>query len=203
MIFGRKTYAILFLLMALLIPLFFISGIFDVYEGAKSMGTGMTGSDLGGVGMKAAISGTADNAQKQKAELIKKTEAELAEAQKQLDELIATEKSLTTIESFVEGAAVKPPAKGKPPAPAPAPAKAKPPAPAPAPASAKAKSAALAPAPAKPTASAPAPASAKPTASAPAPASAKEAKLKTVLTAKIEAEKKVNSKKKVLDALRK
>ena len=184
MIFGRKTYAILFLLMALLIALFFSSGIFDVYEGARPMGTGMTGGDDGGVGLKGAKVAAASNAQKQKAELIKKTEAELAEAQKQLDELIATEKSLTTIESFVEGAAAKPTAKGKPPAPAPASAKAKPPAAAPA--SAKAKSSALAPAPAKPPAPAPAP-----------------AKLKTVKAAIIEREKTVNSKKKVLDALRK
>ena len=47
--------------------------------------------------MKGAISGTASKAQKQRAELKKKTEAELAEAQKQLDELIANEKSLTQL----------------------------------------------------------------------------------------------------------
>ena len=61
----------------------------------------MTGSDLGGVGMKAAISGTANNTQKQKDELIKKTEAELAEAQKQLDEL-EWEQNQKVIENKIE-----------------------------------------------------------------------------------------------------
>jgi hypothetical protein len=200
MIFGRKTYAILFLLMALLIALFFSSGIFDVYEGAKSMGTGMTGSDLGGVGMKGAISGTASNAQKQKAELIKKTQAELAEAQKQLDELIATEKSLTTIESFVEGAAAKPTPKATPKASAAPKALAAPKAPvppkAPAPApSTKAKVTALAPAQAKPQA--------KSTALAPATATALATKREKLKADIIVAQKIVNSKEKAIDALRK
>ena len=70
--FGRKTYAIFFLFLALLIPLFFSSGIFDVYEGAKSMMSGASGSVNGGVGMNAAIKKAGQQQQNLKGELIKK-----------------------------------------------------------------------------------------------------------------------------------
>ena len=113
--FGRKTYAIFFLLMALLIPLFFSSGIFDVYEGAKSMMSGASGSVNGGVGMNAAIKKAGQQQQNLKGELIKKTKDELAKAEKELVELTKTDKALeldikniesklNMKESFVESA---------------------------------------------------------------------------------------------------